>query len=217
METIDNLNIINIQRQIKLLKMQSLVKIDEKIAFNKNIKLNTLHKKITSHNLKLKEYEKAVKKIYNTTKNSNNTAALTISSIQMVNYENLMMKTEDKVEDLKIEIEIIKKQTIPNLERKKRNIEKDTLRKLEYALNIELPNKKHKLTEVIEQLNYNKSEQNIQNSKVIGKYVIKDYPVKPKKKLIVVVAFITGLMLSVFLAFFLEFIQGGRKEEMLKA
>ena len=31
-------------------------------------------------------------------------------------------------------------------------------------------------------------------------------PIKPKRKLIVIVAFITGLMLAVFLAFFLEFI-----------
>ena len=42
---------------------------------------------------------------------------------------------------------------------------------------------------------------------------INDHPIKPKKKLIVIVAFITGLMLSVFLAFFLEFIGGMKKEE----
>ena len=42
---------------------------------------------------------------------------------------------------------------------------------------------------------------------------ISDHPIKPKKKLIVIVAFITGLMLSVFLAFFLEFIGGMKKEE----
>ena len=42
---------------------------------------------------------------------------------------------------------------------------------------------------------------------------ISDHPIKPKKKLIVIVAFITGLMLSVFLAFFLEFIGGMKREE----
>ncbi len=46
----------------------------------------------------------------------------------------------------------------------------------------------------------------IKNSEIIGKIEKSDDPIKPKKKLIVIVAFITGLMLSVFLAFFLEFI-----------
>jgi len=57
---------------------------------------------------------------------------------------------------------------------------------------------------------------NYKNTNIIGDIITSKYPVKPKKKLIVVVAFITGLMLSVFLAFFLEFIQGGRKEEKKK-
>ncbi len=41
---------------------------------------------------------------------------------------------------------------------------------------------------------------------------IGDVPIKPKKKLIVIVAFITGLMFSIFLAFFLEFIKGIKKD-----
>ena len=40
-----------------------------------------------------------------------------------------------------------------------------------------------------------------------------DKPIKPKKALIIIVAFITGLMLSIFLAFFLEFVSGVKKEE----
>ncbi len=56
---------------------------------------------------------------------------------------------------------------------------------------------------------------NYKNTEVIGTILTNDYPVKPKKKLIIVVAFVTGLILSVFLAFFLEFIQAGRKEEAL--
>lgn len=50
---------------------------------------------------------------------------------------------------------------------------------------------------------------------IVGEIETLDYAVKPKKKQIVVVAFITGLMLSVLLAFFLEFIQGIKKEEEL--
>ena len=55
---------------------------------------------------------------------------------------------------------------------------------------------------------------NYKNTEVVGEIMINDNPVKPKKKLIVVVAFITGLMLSIFMAFFLEFIKGAKKEEV---
>ena len=54
---------------------------------------------------------------------------------------------------------------------------------------------------------------NYKNTQIIGDILTSDHPIKPKKKLIVIVAFITGLMLSVFLAFFLEFIGGMKREE----
>jgi len=37
--------------------------------------------------------------------------------------------------------------------------------------------------------------------------------VKPKKALIIIVAFITGLMFSIFLAFFLAFLRGLKEEK----
>jgi uncharacterized protein involved in exopolysaccharide biosynthesis len=60
---------------------------------------------------------------------------------------------------------------------------------------------------------FQKANAQIRPSSIVGKIEIMSKPIKPKKTLIVVVAFITGLMLSVFLAFFLEFIGGSRKEE----
>ena len=52
----------------------------------------------------------------------------------------------------------------------------------------------------------------ITQTHVIGNVEVLDKPIKPKKALIVIVSFITSLMLSIFLAFLLEFI-GGFKEE----
>jgi len=52
---------------------------------------------------------------------------------------------------------------------------------------------------------------NYKNSEVVGKIITNDHPIKPKKLLIVIVAFITGLILSIFLAFFLEVLEN--KEE----
>ena len=53
----------------------------------------------------------------------------------------------------------------------------------------------------------------IKSTHIVGEIETLENPVKPKKILITIVAFITGLMLSVFLAFFLEFIAGMKKEE----
>jgi uncharacterized protein involved in exopolysaccharide biosynthesis len=52
----------------------------------------------------------------------------------------------------------------------------------------------------------------IKNTEIVGEVEISKTPVKPKKALIVIVAFITGLMFSIFLVFFLSFIQGTKEE-----
>ena len=51
---------------------------------------------------------------------------------------------------------------------------------------------------------------NYKNSEVIGRVITNDYPIKPKKKLIVSVAFIAGFILSIFLVFIMN---AFRKEE----
>ena len=210
---IDDFEIKNIKAEIKLLETQKIAKIDEKIKFYKNVELPSINKKIDFHTLKLTEYTQAVDNLYkNMTKESDATAQ-TVSSIQMLNYQNMILNSQNKIEDLNIKKEIINNDKIVNLKREKENIDNETIRKLEYKINVDLVTKKIKLEEKIQQLIYNMSNQNIQNSKVIGEYIIKDSPVKPKKKLIIIIAFITGLMLSIFLAFFLEFIRNTKKEE----
>ena len=52
----------------------------------------------------------------------------------------------------------------------------------------------------------------INKTQIIGKVKTQDYPIKPKKKLIITVAFITGLILSIFLVFFIEFVKGLKEE-----
>ncbi len=48
---------------------------------------------------------------------------------------------------------------------------------------------------------------------IVGEVEVLERPIKPKKLLIVIVAFITSLMFSVFLAFFLSFLSGLRDEK----
>ena len=67
-------------------------------------------------------------------------------------------------------------------------------------------NKIYALKNTVNNIELSMSPLKIHKTVVIGSIEELDKPVKPKKKLIVIVAFITGLMLSIFLAFFLEFI-----------
>ena len=212
-ENLEKLEKPNLQRDIKILKTQKMVKIDNKIKFYTHVKLKALREKLTHHKEKLKEYIKSINNIYKNNKNTTNATTLTISSLQMVNYQNLILNSQNKIEDLKVEIEIIKNQTIPNLQRDKNNLINDTLRKLKYQLAVTLVNKKLQLQEKMKLLKYNNSSLFCKNSEVVGKYVMHDYASKPKKKLIIIVAFITGLILSIFLVFFLEFLASSREEE----
>lgn len=243
-DVIKNQDIKKLEQKIVQVNEQQIVEINNKINFLQVTTLNSIDKKIDFHSKKLNEYTNSIEKIYKDMKeNSNDSASNTIASIQMVNYQNLILNSQNKIEDLKISKEKIQNETVPNLirkiknlkeitirdlklqiqnlkditlvnlEKEKENLKNDTLRKLKYKIDVTLANKKIKLEQKIQNLNYNISKQNMQNSSLVGNYIVKDYPVKPKKKLIVVVAFVTGLILSIFLVFFLEFAKGFKKED----
>ena len=209
---IDEFEVKNIQEEIAVLKNQTIKNLEEKINFFKVDQLKSLNKKIDFQQKKLKEYRASINKLYNTSKKSTNTASVTISSLQMVNYQTLVLNAQNKIEDLKISKIVLQRQTIPELEAKKKNLLAETFRKLQYEIDVVLPTKKLKLKQTIEDLEYKISEQNLQNSTLVGKYIVSDNPSKPKKKLILVVSFITGFLLSIFLVFFLEFIRGFKEE-----
>lgn len=80
---------------------------------------------------------------------------------------------------------------------------------------VELKNLKNSIYTINNQLNDLKldiSSKNLKMTEFIDNITASDRPVKPKKALIIVVGFVTGLILSVFLAFFLELI-GKNKHE----
>jgi LPS O-antigen subunit length determinant protein (WzzB/FepE family) len=120
---------------------------------------------------------------------------------------------ETRSQTKKIELRLILMQKIKELQNKKADIVSNGIKKLEYKLNIELPIKERDLKRQIEDRKSKTSKFNLQNSKVIGQYIIKDYPVKPKKRLIVIVAFVTGFILSIFLVFFIEFVKNTKEKE----
>ena len=160
---LENLETNNLKQKIKIIKTQNIPNITNKIDFYNTVKLPSLKQKISYHTDKLEQYTKSINQLYQNNVNNVDKASLTILSIQMLNYQNLILNSQNKIEDLKIQIEIIKNETIKNLELKNKNIQDDTLRKLNYELNIVLKNKKIKLEKKISQHQFKNSINNIQN------------------------------------------------------
>lgn len=89
------------------------------------------------------------------------------------------------------------KDSLESFESEKNNLEVVEIEKLEEELKA--------LKVLMEPYNY-------KNTEVIGNIMTNEYPIKPKKSLIVAVAFATGLILSIFFVFFLEFIRNEKSE-----
>jgi len=101
----------------------------------------------------------------------------------------------------------------------KRNLSQSILN-LDIAL-LDLKNKKDmtekvELIRLKEQMNILKTmllPYNYKNTEIVGNIIQDEHPTKPKKILVVVVSFVTGLILALFMVFFLEFIKNFKEEE----
>ena len=188
-----------IDREIFQIKQHKMVNITEKIDYTKKVELPAIDKKIATveSDLKksIKQKEEAVKNL-SSLNNEASLAALRLAQIQGLEYK--ISENEMKLINLNTEKQKALSTTLPDLAR-----ELEQLKKIDL---IELQEKRKLTTLTMQPHNYH-------NTEVVGNIITQDKPIKPKKKLIVIVAFITGLMLSVFLAFFLEFLRGMKEEE----
>jgi uncharacterized protein involved in exopolysaccharide biosynthesis len=188
-----------VDRKIYQLNTYTMANIKEKIAYLKNIQLPALEKKISALQLDL---EKSRKQKEEATKNLSSLgsdaslAALRLAEIQGLEYK--IAANEMKLIDFNTQKQQILTAKLPELSRELEKLQKIDLVKLQ---------EERKLIQLSMQ------PHNYANTKIVGSIITQEKPVKPKKSLIVIVAFITGLMFSVFLAFFLEFLQGMKREE----
>ena len=225
-ERIKTQSIPKIDEKINLIKTQSIPKLNKQIDLIKNVELKVIDRKVEFNSKKLKEYEKNLMDI-SKNKSPNNTQNM-LMSMQSLNIQNVIFNIPNIIEDLKRErknlLNIIIKDlenkkenllniTIKDLELEKRNLINDHIRKLEINLNIDLKNKINMLKDKIQLKKLDLTNNSIKNSEVVGTIQVNDYPLKPKKKLIVVVSFITGFILSIFIVFFMNFVNSLRKEE----
>lgn len=85
----------------------------------------------------------------------------------------------------------------------------DLIEEKENLINIDL-NKLLERKKLLETLSL---PHNFKNTEVVGNILTGDNPIKPKKALMVVVAFVTGFILSIFMVFIIQFINSMRKEK----
>ena len=189
----------SIDRSIEQLKNNKIVNIQESIDYITKIQIPSIDKTIASVDSDLQksktQRDDALKNLMSI-KNEPSLSALRMGQIQNLEYK--ISNNEIKLIDLNRQKEAITKTTLPAKERELLAVQKIELVALE---------EKRKLIVLSMESN------NYYNSAIVGNIVTKDYPIKPKKKLIIVVAFITGLMFSIFLLFFLSFIKSMREDK----
>jgi len=207
LKSIDIIEVTNIKNKIKNLQID--IKLNSNlINFYKN-KIKTLDSKIDFLNNETKKISQYLNKLIKEN-NNNNTSSNLIISTNILNYQNLLTNLYNQIKNLALEKDQILSQTLPSLENKKQQILND-ITNLRYKLQIQIPQEKENIKNQIQLVKL--SIQNTFFTKEIGKPLMFDHPVKPKKMLIITVAFITGFILSIFLVFFIEFIKGLKEDE----
>lgn len=191
-----NLNIKNLEEQIKYIENVTKVEKEEQINFLNSIELTTIENKLNFNKEKLSQYQENINQI--TKRRSSDNTQNMLSAMEILNYQNLILNLQNQIENLNKEKQNILNEKIPNL---KRDLEFDIKNRIEKIKdNISL--EKLKLTNNI-----------AKNSEVVGDFLVYGKPIKPKKLLIIVVAFVTGFILAIFTVFFMQFINNMRKEE----
>ena len=164
----------------KSLINNEILNIERQINFYENEKMNMLNESILLNNTNLEKYTKEITELYKS--NTSDKTSSMIASVQIINYQNLIINLQNQINSIEIEKQQIIKNTLP------------------------------KMKAGLDEIKFKLSEQNISNTRLVGDYVVNEYPAKPKKSLIIVVAFVTGFILSIFMVFFMEFIKNFRKE-----
>lgn len=150
-----------------------------------NGKIINVSKKIELYNQNIINLEEQMKSVLETLKNMN-TLDYSISALKL---------TEKR--DISNEITVNKLKLYDLIEQKENLINIDSSKLLERKKLLETLSLPH----------------NFKNTEVVGNILTGDNPIKPKKALIVVVAFVTGFILSIFMVFIIQLINSMRKEK----
>jgi LPS O-antigen subunit length determinant protein (WzzB/FepE family) len=159
--------------------------IDLLISNIKTDKIVNINKKIELYDQNIINLEEQMKSVTETLKNMN-TLDYSITALKLMekrDISNEIIENKSKLYDL-----IEEKENITNIDLNK------LLERKKLLETLSLPH-------------------NFKNTEVVGNILTGDNPIKPKKSLVVVVAFVTGFILAIFLVFIMQFVSSMRKEK----
>ncbi len=223
LDLLKSIELKKIQKRLDLIRSIDLQQIDEKIGWIKREKIPAIKKKIGEIEHEIEKKERSITTLQRQISKvaDSDPALAAMSAMQAANLQNDVSRLRMQLIDFRSEIKKLKEETIPNLEKEKTRIletkipsleaEKARLEKEKIPAKISAIKKIESITipqlqTRIKQIRTSMKEPYLVMTKVLGKIYTQDKPVKPKKKLIIAIALISGLMLGIFLAFFLEFI-----------
>lgn len=209
-KSVENIKQVQIQEQIKSVENIKQVQIQEQINFLTNVDLVSIENKIKFNEEKLAQYQENVNKVLRA-KTSNDTQNM-LSAMEILNYQNLILSTQNQIENLNRDKQNIIIEKIPNLKRILDYDIKNELRNLNDSLDYGIKNELRSLNDNLEIEKLKLTNNTAKNSEIVGEIQVNDNPVKPKKSLVIVVALVTGFILSIFVVFFREFIRNSTKE-----
>jgi|GEM_PF-1019768 len=195
-------NLSKIEANIEHFFSIELASIDRKISFIKKNQLPDLTLKIKSFTQRIEKSEETLKLGYQNLKELESTpelAFLRLNEIQLL--ENEIFEHTNRIIDLKTAKSELSINQLKDLEDAKTKLMQIKLPQLESEKNL-IENDLARLVSEIESLLL--EEQQYKNSAIVGEVATSDTPIKPKKELIIAVAFIAGLMLSIFLVFIMN-------------
>ena len=197
-----------LKQDLEFLKTVGLKKIDDKIVLTKSVEIGALKNKIKQNEVEISKKTTAIKSIRKEILHvvEKDPTLATMEFMQIANLENDIANLKTKIIDLKSKISTFQNETIPNLEAEKIKLLKTTIpakeAEIDKMTSVTLPG----IQMQIKETKMTMKKPYLVMTHIVNKIYTHDKPIKPKKKLIIVVALITGLILGVFLAFFLEFL-----------
>lgn len=195
---------VDLEQNIKKINTQTLPRIEKEIELLKSVELVSLEKKLEFNREKLKEYESEVARI--SKQKSGDNSQNMLMAVQLLNTQNLILSVQNSIENLIKEKENLINLKLVDLQKTKENIVNETLRKAKVELEINFSKELDDLNNSLELEKLKLTDDSFRNSELVSDYILNDFPIKPKKSLIVAVAFVTGFILSIFLVFFMQFI-----------
>lgn len=191
----------NINNKILFEKEYFIKTLSSQIEYTTKTEIPTNNEKISVTNGKINEIDKQIKALASKLKEDQNKNLPLDSTIVMKNN---------------LELELAKeKMNLLELETSKQELESKKLPLL--LINKEDPLNANPITKALQdeklKIEIEMSKDNYKNSEIIGEIITNEYPIKPKKKLVVAVSFVTSFILSIFLVFFIDFIRSFRDEK----